>query len=101
MSFWAFALPQPREAPRRTVPFHLARRSRVGRVLADGHRARVHGMDLCQGLAEKSFGGWGVPPNGEQRVDRLTEAGHGAIQVSPVAFDLDGRLVHAPGAGAW
>jgi hypothetical protein len=77
-----FALPKPREAPQLTAPLHLARRSRVGRVLVDGTGARVRGMDLCQGLAEESFGGCGVPPSGKTEVDRPTEAVHGAIQVT-------------------
>ena len=58
------------------LAWSLRRGKRVGRVLIDGNRARVYGMDLCQGLAEKSFGSCSVPPNKKQAIDRLTAAVH-------------------------
>ena len=58
-------------------------------------------MRLRQRLAEEPLSRSGVAPDGEQEVDGLAEAIDRAIQVGPDTFDLDVRLVHPPGTGAW
>jgi hypothetical protein len=50
-------------------------------------------------LAEKSFGGCGVPPNEKTEVDRLTEAVHRAIQVSPLPRARANRVALSRRAG--
>jgi hypothetical protein len=51
----------------------------------------------CPG--KETLGGRDVPPSAQEKIDGAARFIHGAIEVDPLAFDLEVSLVHAPPTG--
>jgi hypothetical protein len=50
-----------------------------------------------ESLPEEAFGGCGITPGTEQKVDSLTRGIDGSIEIIPLLFDLDVCLIDAIG----
>src|SRR6266702_77639 len=66
----------------------------IGRTPIDGDLL-WHAV-AADGLGQKPLGGLLIALFGQQDIDGLAGLIHGAIEVIPLPFDLDIRLVHAP-----
>ena len=54
------------------------------------------GAVLLNGPEEKPFSRSHITPSAQEEVDRAARFIHGAIQVDPLASDLEGSLIQAP-----
>src|SRR6478735_2301767 len=80
-------------------------------ALGDGRRVRtstiradpVRGEKrlILEHLTEEALGGVEIPVGGEQEIHRRAVLVDGAVDVAPLATDLDVRLVDAQGAAVW
>src|SRR5271165_3728087 len=76
--------------------FELHNRRRVSGVLVGVDDPRLQAVRTSQGFGQKALGSCCVPFGREQEVDRRTGGVHRAIQIYPLAFDPDVRLVDTP-----
>ena len=51
---------------------------------------------LPRRLGKEPLGGRDVPPSAQEKIDAAARFIHGAIEVHPMAFDLEVSLIHAP-----
>jgi hypothetical protein len=73
---------------------HRLQRGQIGATFVDGYRLRC--TIAGHGLFEEATGRDLVPSGPEQKIDGVARLIDCAIQVLPLAFDLDIALVHPP-----
>src|SRR4051794_2827837 len=88
--------PVPGEAPQLAFLLHLAQRAGIALEAVGHDLARVAGMLAAEGTLEEALGCLLVPLGAEQKVDRLTGAVDGPVQVAPLPVDPDVRLINVP-----
>ncbi len=90
----------PREAPKLSVPLHLAQRAGIALEAVGHDLPRVAGVVPAERALEEALGGLLVPLGAEQEVDGLAGAVDGAVEIAPLAVHANIGLVDVPRATA-